>query len=279
MVTLLICRAVINAHLALRLILRGFYMSSKDNNNHNPIYGMGYLLAGFSLMWRKEVRLFVWAPLIINIILFATGFMWLAHKFSGWLQRFDAWLPHWLHWLNWLLWPLFVILLIIIASYIFTMLANLVAAPFNGTFSEKVEAMLTGKKVTQTSIWDSLKDTPRAIARQFRIIIYYLPRALVCLLLFIFPLTHILASPCWMCLNAWMMALQYNDYPQDNHKIPFPVMKQDMRSNFGLNFGFGFATLFLTMLPVINLFVMPAAIAGATKMYVDNQQLAAITNT
>jgi CysZ protein len=240
--------------------------------NNNPIHGAGYLLAGFSLMWRKPVRAFVWVPLFINIVLFAAGFMWLKHKFSLWLGHFESWLPHWLLWLNWLIWPMFIVLVLIIASYLFTMVANLLAAPFNAIFSEKVEEMLTGKKIDPSTFAQTLKEAPRAIGRQLRIILYYIPRALACLIVFIFPLTHIFASPCWLALNSWMMALQYNDYPQDNHKVSFHQMRDNMHNNLGLNLGFGLAALFLSLTPGINLFIMPAAIAGATKMYVEQSE-------
>lgn len=249
-------------------------MASKQINMHNPLSGVGFLFAGFRLMFKARLRMFVWLPLLINIILFGVGFYWLWHKFTNWMAHFISWLPHWLHWLDWLFWPLFVTLVLAVSSYLFTIVANLLAAPFNGLFSQRVEEYLRGEQLPSTSVLESLKDAPRIIGRQLEIIFYYLPRALGCLILFVIPLTHIFASPAWSMLNAWMMALQYNDYPMDNHKVPFKDMRAQMRKGFGTNFGFGFATLFLSMVPIVNLFVMPAAIAGATKMWVESHTAA-----
>jgi CysZ protein len=67
-----------------------------------------------------------------------------------------------------------------------------------------------------------------------------------------------------------MMAVQYKDYPFDNHKISFNEMKQDLKANKSLSYSFGFTTAVFSMLPVVNLVVMPVAICGATALWVDH---------
>lgn len=58
-------------------------------------------------------------------------------------------LPNWLHWLDWLLWPIVVLALLIIVFYSFTLVANLIASPFNGILAEKAEAILTGRSLDE----------------------------------------------------------------------------------------------------------------------------------
>ena len=65
-----------------------------------------------------------------------------------------------------------------------------------------------------------------------------------------------------------MMAIEYMDYPMGNHNHTFPAIKNTLRQNRMLALGFGTAVMAFTMIPIINLVVMPAAVAGASKLWV-----------
>ena len=72
----------------------------------------------------------------MNVLLFF-GLIWLAvGQFSGWVDTFMPSLPNWLAFLEYLLWPLFVALVVLMVFFTFTMLANIIAAPFNGFLRE-----------------------------------------------------------------------------------------------------------------------------------------------
>ena len=66
-----------------------------------------------------------------------------------------------------------------------------------------------------------------------------------------------------------MMAIQYKDYPFDNHKISFDDMRSFLQAHKGLSFSFGITTSIFSMIPIINLVVMPVAICGATALWVE----------
>ena len=57
------------------------------------------------------------------------GIVYAIHLFGTVIQ---AWLPEWLHWLDWLPWPLFGIIVFGAVFFGFSLVANLIAAPFNG---------------------------------------------------------------------------------------------------------------------------------------------------
>ena len=63
----------------------------------------------------------------------------------GQLGRFTEWLalrlPDWLDWLTWLLWPLAVVGFLAAVWILFTTVANILASPFDGLFSERVAAL------------------------------------------------------------------------------------------------------------------------------------------
>lgn len=73
----------------------------------------------------------------------------------------------------------------------------------------------------------------------------------------------------WFAFGAWMMAIQYNDFPFDNHKISFSAMKSSLKQDKWNNLQFGMVINIFTMIPILNLVIMPVAICGATAMWCD----------
>ena len=148
----------------------------------------------------------------------------------------------------------------------FGTLANWIAAPFNGLLSEKVEAHLTGQPLGDAGLIDAFKDIPRTLAREARKLIYYIPRAVIFLVLFFVP---VIGQVLWFLFNAWMMALQYIDYPFDNHKVGFTPMKKALRTNKPLTFQFGIMVSIFSLIPIVNFIVMPIAVCGGTALWVN----------
>ncbi len=231
--------------------------------------GASYFFKGFQLIQQKGVRRFVFIPLTINILLFSVAFYFVYLELSTYMAQFMAWLPSWLDWLSVVLWPLAVITILVIFSFIFSTVANWLAAPFNGLLSEKIEAILRGNKAPKGSFLDIIKDIPRTLNREWQKLKYYLPRALGFFILLWVPF---IGQIIWFLFIAWMMAIQYKDYPFDNHKIPFATMKEVLKQNQGVSYSFGITVAVFSMLPIINLIVMPVAICGATALWVDRYQ-------
>lgn len=83
-------------------------------------------------------------PLLANIVVMGGALWWLFSQFGGWIARLMDKVPGWLQWLDYLIWPVAVISVLLIFSYFFSTIANIIASPFNGWLSEKLEAELTG---------------------------------------------------------------------------------------------------------------------------------------
>jgi CysZ protein len=234
------------------------------------IKGAHYFLDGLKLIFQPGLRRYVFIPLTINIILFVTMFFIAKHYMTEFNVWFENHIPQWLNWLGGVLWILFFISFVLIMLYTFVTFANLISAPFNSLLSEKVEFILTGKKLEDRSLITICKDIPRIIGRQFAIIGYYLPRAFLLLILFFIPIVQIVAAGLWFLFNAWFMSLQYLDYPTDNHQIPLRDVRTWIRVRRGSSFCFGLSVLIASMIPIVNFFVVPAAVAGATKFFIEN---------
>jgi len=234
----------------------------------NPATGALYLLRGIGLLSRPGLKRYVLIPLMVNILVFAVG-IWLgAAGFERLMARMQAHIPTWLGWLEWLLWPLFVLALLVIVFYSFTLVANLLAAPFNGLLAEQAEKLIRGWSIDQDTNWKKLlRELPGALWDEVRKILYAVLWSLPFLLLaFVVPLIGPLL---WFLFSAWLLALQYVDFPMGNHGLKFRQMRATLRRRLLPGLGFGAAVAGLTMIPVVNFIVMPAAVAGATLMWVE----------
>jgi CysZ protein len=182
----------------------------------------------------------------------------------------DRWLPEdsWLSYFRWILWPLFAIAFVLIVFYTFTIVANLVGAPFNDMLAAKVEALLTGKKPEYGA--DSLfAAVGPAVKSELQKLAYFLPRALPLLALFIIPGVNAVAPLIWGLFSAWSLALEYTEYPFGNSGIGFKDQRQVMKKRRLTALGFGSGIMLLMLIPGLNFLAMPAAVAGATAMWVE----------
>jgi CysZ protein len=234
--------------------------------------GPQYLREGLKLVLSPGLRLFVLLPLAINLVLFVGLIYFAGHQFSLWVDHLMPTLPSWLSFLNYLLWPLFVVLVVLMVFFTFTMLANIIAAPFNGFLSEKVEVVVRGTDDFPAFSWGELiAMVPRTLAREMRKLGYFLPRAIGLFILSFIPVVNLIAAPLWLLFGVWMMAIQYIDYPADNHKLGWNEMLAWLRQKRWQSMSFGGIVYLVLLVPVVNLLMMPAAVAGATLFWVREQ--------
>ena len=243
---------------------------------NNPFSGMGYFLTGLSLIKEKGVKRYVAIPLLINVALFGGaiyfGSAYLA-ELMGWIEEK---LPGWLDWLSWLLVPLFIIAAVLVVLFGFAVVGNLIAAPFNGLLAEAVEMKLQGHPLDSGGGWKKLaRDFFASLASEFRKLAYFLVRALPLLILLLIPGVNIIASALWLLLSAWMLAVEYADYPMANHGLTFPRQRKILANRRFLTLGFGGTMTLVLMVPFLNFLLIPAGVAGATAMWVDQLSHAA----
>lgn len=236
----------------------------------NPISGAGYLIRGVGLINRPGLRRFVLIPLLINIVLFSSAVWYGIRQFETFLVWMESKIPAWLQWLDWILWPLFVLALVILVFYCFTLVANLIASPFNSLLAEKVELHLTGRPLSEGGGWKkAMMELVPTLLDEVKKLLFALLWAIPFLILFLIPGINLAAPVLWFLYTAWMLALEYSDYPMGNHGLKFREIRTRLRARRALGLGFGAATAGLTMVPVVNFIVMPSAVAGATAMWVD----------
>src|SRR5690606_25468826 len=247
--------------------------SAPDSSRMLPmspvLSGPHYLRHGLRLVVSPGLRLFVLLPLLVNLLLFAALIGLAVRQFGQWVDYFMPSLPDWLAFLEYLLWPLFVALVLLIVFFTFTLLANLIAAPFNGFLAEKVEVVERGEDPFPAFSWgELLAMVPRTLGRELRKLAYFLPRALALLILSLIPGLNLVAAPLWLLFGIWMMAVQYIDYPADNNKVSWQDMLAWLRARRWQSLSFGGIAYAALLIPGLNILMMPAAVAGATVFWV-----------
>jgi len=241
--------------------------------------GASHFLKGFELIQTPGLRSFVLIPLLVNLLLFSVAFYFLYLQLEVFFAYLDDFLPDFLSWLNVVLWPLAIISCLVVFSFIFSSVANWISAPFNGVLAEKVECYLTGKPAPESSFNEIIKDIPRTLSREWTKLAYYIPKAIGCLILFFIPVIGQTVAPVlWLVFSAWMMAIQYCDYPFDNHKKDFSVLREQLAQDRGCALSFGGMTMLFAMIPIVNFIVMPVAICGATSLWVERYREHHLTN-
>ena len=238
---------------------------------NSPIVGAGYFWRGLGLVTRPRLRRYVIVPLIVNGILFA-GFVYALYILTGWVSDWLVeMLPDWLDWLRFVLWPIFMLSAALTFVFGFAIVGNLIAAPFNGLLAEAVEQYLTGQTIDgDGGVKAIVQEVVRTARSELRKLAYLLVRAVPLLLLMLIPGLNVLASLAWLAFGAWMMAIQYADYPMGNHGLTFTEQRRQLGERRLMSMGFGGMVMMVMVVPVLNFVVMPASVAGATAMWVDH---------
>ena len=236
----------------------------------NIAHGAGYLTRGARMLSHPSLRLFVIIPLAVNILIFGSligvGFSYLSAMMDSLLLG----IPDWLDFIEWILWPLIGITVSLVTGYLFTAVALIIASPFNALLAEKAEELVTGQPVDALEgLGAALLALPRSILRELAKLLYYVPMAVFVLVVSFIPGINAVAPVLWLLLGAWMMSIQFVDYPMDNHQLSFADVKEAVRSRRLSSMGFGGLVALCTGIPIVNFFVVPAAVVGATLLWCE----------
>lgn len=210
---------------------------------------------GMRRIGQAGLRRYALVPFAINITLFIAAMAWMLGTLDATLRE---WLPEWA---AGLVYPVLAFALGLLTLLLTTQVANLLAAPFNQRLAMRVEAMLGNDlTVVERPLWQEAMLTLRGEWRRFRHFLFW---ALALLVLSFVPLLNLLAPIGWLLLGAWLMALQYLDYPLGLRGHDFPAQRSLLGRQLGFSLGFGFSAQLMHLLPGPNLMAMPSCVAGA----------------
>ncbi|MGI9317744.1 MAG: sulfate transporter CysZ [bacterium] len=235
--------------------------------------GFGCVIEAMGLLFKAGIRRFVIVPLLINVMIFG-GLIWLGlGHFQALLDTLTGWTPSWLDWIQWLLWPLAVIMVLIIVYYSFTVVANLIAAPFNSLLSQRVEMLLSDQENAESIPMQSVSSlVGRTLWSELRKILYQLNWLIGLVLISIIPGVNLIAPFAWAYFGVWMLSIEYADYPMGNHGLYFAEVKKTLKQDKMGAMGLGSGIMLLTLVPGLNFLAMPTGVIGGTLYWVRRLQ-------
>ena len=245
-------------------------------NQNNLTLGAGYLFDGAQLIFQPKFRLFVVVPIVVNVIIFLLLTSLAVSYFNATTNAITGMMPQW----DWLapvvgalgvvLWVAVALIAVVVYGYSFSLITNIIAAPFYGILAERVEAHLTGTPPPSEPL---LNMVGRVLIRELIKLWYFVSRGIAifigCFFLGFVPLANLFIPVILALWGAWCMAIQYADYAADNNRVPFSGFKASLGDTRYSAWGLGGMTLLGTMVPVINIIAMPAAVAGGTIYWVN----------
>ncbi len=241
----------------------------------NLFSGFGHIIGGIKLIILPGIRPFVLIPLGINLVLFGSATGYLFYKFDDWMTQLMPEFPIWLSWLEsligWLLFPIFATVILLAVFYTFSFIANLIAAPFNSILAEKVECYLTGKPLDIGPTFPTSEMIKRTMGSEVSKLLYFAKWWFILFIITLIPIINIAAPVIWIIFGAWMLSLEYLDYPMANQNKFFKDINSQAMSKRSLTLGFGGSVMLFTSIPFINLIAMPAGVAGATSLWVKHR--------
>src|SRR4051812_4594963 len=101
--------------------------------------GMSYLLLGIVHLPTNGLKRFVILPLLFNLFIFIALFYLMYHFLFPLTQAYLHLLPIWLSFLSGVFTFFFMISCFLVFLSTFTILFNLIAAPFNGLLAERAQ--------------------------------------------------------------------------------------------------------------------------------------------
>lgn len=226
------------------------------------LIGASYLVKGLSMLGNPGIRRYVWLPVLMNMALL----MLVGIGISRWFESWGGFESDWLGWASWLVMPLLLLLMVLVFGYFFSALLVAIASPFYGLLAGRIERQ-EGVLSPDENLGHLVL---RTFAREWQKIRYFMPRYILLLLLTLIPVLNLAMPFIWFWFGSWIMALQYRDYTLDNQGINFPDSRRILEQDRWGSLGFGGLVSVLMMIPVVNCFVPPAAVIGATLWHLDS---------
>ena len=245
----------------------------KEFKKITPGQTLGFLSEGLSLALSDKCRLYILVPVLINLVLMSLGGYAVYAYTSSLLESLQELLPSFLSFLTAILSFIVVLFVIFAGCYCFSTIATIIASPFYGLLADKAERIINGTHGDDMTVFELIKDIPRILKRELRKQLFFLPLALLCLVISFVPVINIISPVLWFVLTSYFGCLQYADYSYDNHKISFNQIEQDLKGSFLSSFCMGAVIALSLSIPLLNLFVPAAAVCAGTRYFVSLQKL------
>lgn len=170
--------------------------------------------------------------------------------------------------LRWLVELVAGLLITLLGLVLVLVLSSVIAAPFNDALSEAVEHILTGGAPPPFSLRRMLADIVRTIRLEVgKVLLYAVIVGPMFLASFFLPGIGQVISIVGFALTAVYLGIDYVDWPAARRDWSVSDRIAFTRRQLPAMAGFGTGVWVLLFIPLVNLFFMPAAVAGGTMLF------------
>jgi CysZ protein len=160
---------------------------------------------------------------------------------------------------------------LLIAFYVFTVIGNIIASPFNAALSEKTEELIIGaSKGTPGGLKMIMKDISHSIGVEIKrllfFIIWFIP---IFLINFIPVIGQVIYFVMMLFYTGYALNFTFMDYSLDRRYKSFREKNRIIFSNKSRMMGFGMICFFIGMIPILNLFLIPVCVIAGTLMFIN----------
>ena len=234
--------------------------------------------AGHFLLRQPRLYLYVLIPFLINLVVFSLA-VWLGFGFFD--TTVEAMIPVGDEWywsiLYYFLWLVAVLATVLLVFFLFAIIGNLIASPFNDILSEKTEEILTGQHRDEPfEFLVFLRDSLHIFLDDLVKISAFLGGMVVLFLFLLLPAVGpALYSGLSILWTALFLVVEYTGYIFARHNLLFKDQRQFIRQRKLASIGFGTGSLCLLAIPFLQFFTIPLGVIGAVHFWHENapQQL------
>lgn len=247
--------------------------------------GLSYALRGMRFVYVEHLKLaryWVFPILITGLALVAVfygagsyyddlgGALWSLFP-ESWNEA-SGWVSGLLTALRWLIELVAGILITLLGLVLVLLLSSVAAAPFNDALSEAVEHILTGEPAPRFSFGRMVADIARTIRLELlKVLVYAAVVGPLFFASFLVPGVGQVLSLVAFALTAVYLGIDYVDWPAARRNWSVRDRVAFGRRQLPAVAGFGTGVWLLLFIPLVNLFFMPAAVAGGTMLFVALQ--------
>jgi len=227
------------------------------------------VFSSLSLVKRYKLYVYFIIPFFINIAILSSIFYFSFHTLKPLIDSQITGTGFFFNMLRFVLTPLLLIIQTIITVLIYSIIGNIVIAPFNDFISQKIELKVFGENFDEKlSLKFVTSNIIRAVVNLIKLLLLMIAAHLLILLLNLIPVFgNILYTVLGFLITAFFFGFQFYDYPFEHRRYAFgKKLKTALRFTPQV-LGTGVGFFLLSLIPVINFLGLNMAAIAATVMF------------
>lgn len=239
--------------------------------------GIRGFIVGFFSLWNAfrfvaknpSLYKYIAIPFVINVVVFCGSVYWGFDLFGDFVGQYFAPYDTW-YWqvVAAAVKLLAALITLVVVFFTFTVVGNLIAAPFNDLLSEKTEALLTGRlngepfslRQFGVDLWRVMKDEVRKMS------IFILLMILILAFNFLPGIGSAFYAVCSIVLTVFFLIVEYTGYVFSRKHLGFTEQRHFIYSNKMSTLGFGLAVMCMLFIPFVQFLTIPIAVVAATQI-------------